>query len=167
MAETRRVAILGIGHRLRRDDAAGPEVCDRMRADLGLPPSVLVVDGGPAPENCIGALRVFEPDLVVVVDAAHMGAEPGSVRRLDLDEAGRGGASTHTLPLPTFCKHIEGTLGCEVIIIGIEPGDTSFGEGLTPPVESAVEHLARGGLAVLSAARPAQKQDCGEKERAV
>lgn len=167
MAEARRVAILGVGHRLRRDDAAGPEVCDRMRADLGLHPGVLVVDGGPAPENCIGLLRAFHPDLVVVIDAAQMGAEPGTVRWLSLTEAGRCGASTHTLPLPTFCRLIQGSLGCEVIIMGIEPGDTSFGEGLTPPVEAAVRSLTRGGLAALAAHRPEFGHVGGEEERAV
>lgn len=165
MAETRRLAILGIGHRLRRDDAAGPAVCDRMRADLGFHPGVLVVDGGPAPENCIGALRAFDPDLVIVVDAARMGAEPGTVRRLDLAEAGRCGVTTHTLPLPTFCRHLGGTLDCEVIFVGIEPGDTSFGESLTPSVEAAVERLARSGLEALAARVAPPGQVRGEEER--
>jgi hydrogenase 3 maturation protease len=166
VADMRRVAILGVGHRLRRDDAAGPEVCDRMRAGLGLHSGVLVVDGGPAPENCIGALRAFDPDLVVVVDAAQMGAEPGAVRRLTLTEAGRCGASTHTLPLPAFCSHLQETLDCDVFIVGIEPSDTSFGEGLTPAVEAAVGNLARGGLDALAADRPGLDRVGGGEERA-
>jgi hypothetical protein len=35
------------------------------------------------------------------------------------------------------------TLGCEVTLLGIEPADTSFGEGLTPAVERAVAEAAR------------------------
>lgn len=165
MSRPQRVAILGMGHRLRRDDGLGPELCDRLQAALAGDRSVLVVDGGPAPENCVGVLRAFRPDRVVVVDAARMGSEPGTVRWLSLQEPAGIGTSTHTLPLPMFCEYIQGSLGCEVRVLGIEPGDTSFGEGLTTPVELAVERLAAGGLAVFSAWRPARQPGGGEEEQ--
>lgn len=143
MAETRRVAFLGIGHPLRRDDAAGVEVCDRLRPALKARPDVLVVSGGSAPENCVGALRAFAPDLVVIVDAARMGQPPGTLLRIDPSDPRAAGASTHTLPLPVFCDYVAGTLGCDVTLLGIEPADTSFGEGLTPAVEAAVAEATR------------------------
>jgi len=133
------VAFLGIGHPLRRDDAAGVEVCERMRPALRGRGDVLVVSGGSAPENCVGALRAFGPDLVVVIDAARMGQPPGTLLRIGPSDPRVAGASTHTLPLPTFCAYVEATLGCDVTLLGIEPADTSFGEGLTPAVERAVE----------------------------
>ena len=143
MAEPRRVAFLGIGHPLRRDDAAGVEVCERMRPLLRGQDDVLVVSGGSAPENCVGALRAFGPDLVVVIDAARMGQPPGTLLRIDPSDPRAAGASTHTMPLPVFCEYVAGTLGCDVTLLGIEPADTSFGEGLTPGVERAVAEAAR------------------------
>jgi hydrogenase 3 maturation protease len=150
MAETRRVVFLGIGHPLRRDDAAGVEVCTRLRPALHGRSDVLVVDGGSAPENCIGALRAFAPDVVVIIDAARMGELPGTLLRIDPSDPRAAGASTHTLPLPTFCAYLEETLRCDVTLLGIEPADTSFGEGLTPTVERAVERAARLATAELS-----------------
>ena len=149
MAEPRRVAFLGIGHPLRRDDAAGVEVCERMRPLLRGQDDVLVVSGGSAPENCVGALRAFGPDLVIVIDAARMGQPPGTLLRIDPSDPRVAGASTHTLPLPTFCEYVAETLGCEVTLLGIEPADTSFGEGLTPAVERAVERAVKDALAQL------------------
>jgi hydrogenase 3 maturation protease len=142
VADRRRVAFLGIGHPLRRDDAAGVEVCERMRPRLRRRGDVLVVSGGSAPENCIGALRAFGPDLVVIIDAARMGQAPGTLLRIEPSDPRAAGASTHTLPLPAFCAYVETTLGCDVTLLGIEPLDTSFGEGLSPVVERAVAEAA-------------------------
>jgi hydrogenase 3 maturation protease len=143
VADARRVAFLGIGHPLRRDDAAGVEVCDRLRPALRGRPDVLVVSGGSAPENCVGALRAFGPDVVVIIDAARMGQPPGTVLRIDPSDPRAAGASTHTLPLPVLCHYVADTLGCDVTLLGIEPADTSFGEGLTPAVEQAVAEAVR------------------------
>jgi len=153
VAEKRRVAFLGIGHPLRRDDAAGVEVCRRMAAALAGRDDVLVVAGGPAPENCVGALRAFAPQMVIVIDAARMGQPPGTLLRIDPSDPRLAGASTHTLPLPAFCEYVEATLGCDMTLLGIEPADTSFGEGLTPVVERAVEQFAKDALAHLAAGR--------------
>jgi hydrogenase maturation protease len=143
VASLRRVAFLGIGHPLRRDDTAGVEVCERMRPRLRGRSDVLVVSGGSAPENCVGALRAFGPDLVVIIDAARMGQAPGTLLRIDPSDPRAAGACTHTLPLPVFCEYLAATLGCDVTLLGIEPADTSFGEGLTPAVERAVAEAAR------------------------
>ncbi|MBN2303967.1 MAG: hydrogenase 3 maturation endopeptidase HyCI, partial [Anaerolineae bacterium] len=72
-----RVALVGIGHELNGDDAAGLAV---VRALLPLAEGrdrVSLIDAGPAPENCTGPLRAFAPDLVLLIDAAQMGEEPG------------------------------------------------------------------------------------------
>jgi hydrogenase 3 maturation protease len=138
----RRIAILGIGHPLRRDDAAGVAVCDRIRRRLGRREGVLVVSGDSAPENCVGALRSFGPDRVVIVDAARMGEAPGTLLRIDPSDPRAWGGSTHTLPLPVFCRYLRETLACDVVLLGIEPADTSFGEGLGSAVQEAVRRAA-------------------------
>jgi hydrogenase 3 maturation protease len=147
------LVFLGIGHPLRRDDAAGVEVCERLRPALAGRSDVLVVAGGSAPENCVGALRAFDPGQVVVIDAARMGEAPGTLLRLEPSDERAWSASTHTLPLPVFCQYLRETLGCDVILLGIEPADTSFGEGLSPEVEEAVARAARDALRFLPATR--------------
>ena len=149
MADRRRVALLGIGHPLRRDDAAGVEICERLRPVLRGRSDILVVSGGSAPENCVGALRAFRPDVVVIVDAARMGQPPGTLLRIEPSDPRAAGASTHTLPLPVFCEYLAGTLDCKVTLLGIEPADTSFGEGLSSEVEAAVARVASEALTSL------------------
>jgi len=85
----------------------------------------------------------------VVIDAARMGQPPGTLLRIDPSDPRAAGASTHTMPLPVFCEYVAGTLGCDVTLLGIEPADTSFGEGLTPAVERAVERAAKDALGQL------------------
>lgn len=149
MADDRRLAFLGIGHPLRGDDALGPELCERLRPPLRGRSDVLIVNGGPAPENCIGELRAFAPARVIVIDAARMGEPPGTLRLIEPTDPRAAGASTHTLPLPVFCRYLEETLGCDVILLGIEPADTSFGEGLSPEVERAVSRAVSDTLTQL------------------
>jgi hydrogenase maturation protease len=126
-------------------------VCERLRPALRGRDDVMAVSGASAPENVVGALRAFHPDLVVVVDVARMGQPPGTLLRVDPSDPRAWGASTHTLPLPVFCRYLEETLGCKVTLLGIEPADLSFGEGLSPAVELAVERAASEALQALTA----------------
>jgi hypothetical protein len=81
-----------------------------------------------------------------------MGETPGTVMRIDPSDPRAWGASTHTLPLPVFCRYLEETLGCDVVLLGIEPVDTSFGEGLTPAVNRAVALAVREALGCFESA---------------
>lgn len=139
-----RVAIVGIGHELRGDDAAGGVVARTLQRNHTVNSAasghdnLLVIDAGPVPENCTGPLRRFGPDLVLLVDAAQMDEAPGAVRWLAWQETEGLSASTHTLPPYVLASYLTGELSCDVALIGIQPADTSFGGPLTPPVEQAV-----------------------------
>jgi hydrogenase maturation protease HycI len=142
-----RVSVVGIGHALRGDDSAGLALAqllnERHRHD-----GLLVIEAGPAPENCLGLLFQFRPDLVLFVDAAEMGAEPGAVRLLDWGSIKAGSAvrlnvSTHTVPLPFVAGFVARELGCPVWLLGIQPERTTIGESLSAPVAQAVETTAR------------------------
>jgi len=102
---------------------------------------LLGVVGGTAPENVTGKLREIRPAHVVVVDAAHLGADPGTIRVLGDETEGGASCSTHTLPLDILAAYLKKDLGCRVIIVGIEPSSLAFGETLSPPVASAVDEL--------------------------
>jgi hydrogenase 3 maturation protease len=153
-----RLAILGIGHELRGDDAAGLAVVRKLGEQF-VPCSVLripyqddgrqyatrntqydclVLDGGPAPENQTGALRQFGPDLVVMVDAAQMDAPPGTVAWLDLEEIDGVSAVTHLLPLNMLARYLVHELNCVVGMIGIQPAQTEVLAELSVVVETAV-----------------------------
>ncbi len=137
-----RLAILGIGHELRGDDAAGLEVARRLQPFAAHNPHLLVIETGPVPENFTGLLRRFAPGRVILVDAVQMGEPPGTLRFLNWRDA-VGLPSTHTFPLNIFADYLVSEFSCAVELLGIQPGDNAFNAPLTAEVEQAVEQASR------------------------
>ncbi len=144
------MVVVGIGHDLRGDDAAGVLAARRLqeytiKANIGAThtsPLCLVIDAGPAPENVTGAVRRFAPDLVLLVDAADLGEPPGTVRWLDWRETSGLSASTHALPLYVLAGYLVSELGCAVALLGIQPGSTAFDAPPTPAVRAVADAVA-------------------------
>lgn len=154
-ARVQRLAVVGIGNELCADDAAGVLAVRGIRQPVGRianPAYFLVIEGGTAPENLTGTLRRFKPDIVLFVDAADMGEQPGAVRRVGMDEIDGMSASTHSLPLSMFARYLAAELGCEVELLGIQPASTVMGEKVSAPVLEAVATVAEGLSEALFAA---------------
>ncbi len=153
-----RLAFLGIGNELNGDDAAGVQVVrslhqylDRRCAftpdKLAREPYILrdgrlellLLEGGAAPEAFTGPLRRFDPDWVILVDAASFDAEPGTVMWLDWTAADGMSASTHILPPTILSKYLINELGCRVALIGIQPLAVDFDTPMSHPVIQGVE----------------------------
>lgn len=133
-----RVAVVGIGHELRGDDAAGITIARELRMRSARWRHVLVIDVGPAPENHTGVLRRFGPRLVLLVDAAHMDLPAGAVRWLGFDDVDGVSASTHTLPVSVLARYLATEMNCDVALLGIQPATTVVGEPLSPAVRRSV-----------------------------
>jgi hydrogenase 3 maturation protease len=186
-----RVAVVGIGHELRGDDAVGLAVARRllpprrMRQPLPGPPTLrrsdaserseavgnpgavgewLALVGGSAPENCTGTLRRFGPDLVVLVDAADLEARPGTIQWLEPAQIGGLSVSTHTLPLSVLATYLAADLGCEVGILAIQPASNDIGAPLSPELSGAARNLAQVLAAFSRCAPPTPR---GNKTRAL
>lgn len=131
-----------MGHELRGDDAAGVAVARALQSRLaGL--QAIVIDAGPAVENCTGLLRRFGPDLVLLIDAAQMDDEPGAVRWLAWQDTDGLSASTHTLPPRVLAQYLTSEFGCEVALLGIQPADTTMGAPLSPAAQAAVQSVTQ------------------------
>lgn len=136
-----RVAVVGVGHALRGDDAVGLAVAQHLRPACG---RWLVVAAGPAPENCTGTLRRFGPDLVLLVDAADLHARPGSIRCVECAQLEGLSATTHTLPLSVFAAYLTAEFGCAVSVLAIQPAaNNDIGAPLSTEVNRAARQLAR------------------------
>lgn len=144
-----RVAVLGIGHELRGDDAAGVWLARALQPLVTGSERLLVIEAGPAPENVCGQLRRFRPDLIVMADAAHMRAEPATVRWLAWQDAVGIAASTHTLPIHILATYLTAELNCEVALLGFQPADLSLGTAPTPLVRQAIQATARALAMIL------------------
>lgn len=137
-----KVALLGVGHPLNGDDAAGIAIARHLRVAFANSARVLALEAGSAPENCTGALRAFGPALVIFIDAAQMQAAPGAVRWLDWRDTSGLSASTHTLPPYVLAKFLVAELGCEVALLGIQPLHNAVTAPLSPVMQRAVETVS-------------------------
>jgi hydrogenase 3 maturation protease len=145
-----RVGIVGIGSDLRGDDAVGPYLVRRLAAMLQESETLLMVDAGPAPENCSGLLRGFKPDLVILMDAAEMKQAPGSIQLIPWQDSIGLSASTHSLPLHLFAKYLEQELKCEIVLLGIQPFNIGMDAKLHDTLRVSAENAALDIATLLS-----------------
>lgn len=150
-----RVALMGIGHELCGDDAVGVRIAGMLRSRQPASGHFLAIEAGPAPENFTSVVRRFQPDLVLLIDSALMGAEPGAVCWLDAGQTEGFSASTHTLPLHILVSYLTCELGCSIAILGIQPEQTFADAPLTPRVQAAAEEVAAGLMSRLTPAAQA------------
>lgn len=134
-----RVAIVGVGNAQLGDDGAGPAVIRRLRQILPVDNQLLIIDAGHAPENILGVIVRFKPDLVLFIDAIRMGREPGQIAIIPSSSAVNAGGSTHTLPLGMLSRYISDETKAQTYIVGIQPASIEFRESISTPVNEAID----------------------------
>jgi hydrogenase maturation protease len=162
-----RTLVAGVGNVFLRDDGFGVEVA-RLLAGRPHPAGVEIADFG-----IRGVHLVYELldgcDLLVLVDAAPLGGEPGTVTVLEVgpDDAAQRPPVTgapvmdgHGLT-PDDIFAMLATLGGHPgrsLLVACEPADVSAGMGLSEPVRAALPHAVHAVEEILS------KLEIGQKE---
>lgn len=140
--------VVGVGNTFRRDDGVGLAVADRLRERV--PAGVEVVGCELEPSRLLDAWEGAEA--AVVVDAVRSGAAPGTLHRIDADDGpvpeSLFRSSTHAFGIGDAVELARalGKLPGRVVLFGVEGAEFEAGEGLTGPVEAAVEPAARAVL---------------------
>ena len=138
-----RIAIIGVGHVLCGDDAAGVIAAKTLYDAYQDQDRVLILFGGSAPENLSGSLRRYAPDLVIMIDAADFSDTPGAIRWLDWRTTSGLSASTHTLPLRLVCSYLTEEIGCSVALLAIQPARVSYGP-MSREVDRSTQEIVQG-----------------------
>jgi hydrogenase maturation protease len=145
------VLVVGAGNAYRRDDGAGLAVASRLQALL-TDVRVLVTNG-----DAVSLLDEWQgADAVIVVDATMSGARPGTVRRHEALNgplpAGFSRSSTHALGIHEAIELARtlGRLPRRLLVFGIEGGDFTASEGLSPEVDAAVDEVVALAAAEVS-----------------
>jgi hydrogenase maturation protease len=135
--------VIGLGNRWRRDDGAGLEVVERLRGRLPGGVDARAYEGEPT-----GLIDVWAGARGVwLLDAVQSGAAPGTLHRLDAARAPLPaallGPSSHHVGLAEAVElaRVLGRLPDRAVVYGVEGGSFDVGEGLTPPVATAVDSL--------------------------
>ena len=132
---------MGIGHELRGDDAVGSEIIQRLQAFRLENTQVLCVHAGHAPENILGRICQFEPDVVLFIDAVSMNMSPGTIRLIEIDEISGEAFSTHALSIKLIANYLKQGLNCDLLILGIQPIQCELGAGMSSSVQLSLESI--------------------------
>jgi hydrogenase 3 maturation protease len=135
-----KVAVVGVGNTLRRDDAAGVEVVKILQGKVS--PKVSLIEAETMPENYLDTLVSLHPSHILIVDSGLIGRKPGDARLLTASETMATPVSTHMLPLQILCAYLEKTINAKILLLVIQPKDTDMGEGLTRKIAKTAEKIA-------------------------
>jgi len=133
----RNVAILGVGNPLRGDDGAGPALIERLQGKV----RALLIDAGDVPENYLGPIEAFQPQTVLIVDAALLGAAPGDIALVEKEGLANTTLSTHNASLALFSRVIQATTDADILLLAIQPETTAFGSAISARVDKTLAYL--------------------------
>ncbi|UCF68074.1 MAG: hydrogenase maturation protease [Acidobacteriota bacterium] len=135
--------IIGIGNRLRGDDALGPLAADRLREQLGDRVVVLTHES-----DASGLLHLWEgAEEVILIDAWHGPPPCGELHRIELARemppAHACASSTHVLDLlqvVALARQLE-RLPAHVVLYGVAGRAFGIGDAMSPEVAARLEEL--------------------------
>jgi len=134
--------VLGIGNTLKGDDGIGAYVAEKINEHLkkaesaGGAEDTAAINCGTVVENYTSAIREYEPDLLILVDAADMGLSPGAYRSIPPEKIGVMCLSTHNIPLSLLMSYVS-EFCHKIVLLGIQPAGMNFGTTLSADVRES------------------------------
>ncbi|MFO7922558.1 MAG: hydrogenase maturation protease [Bacteroidales bacterium] len=129
------ILFAGVGNVLKQDDGAGVFIARGIRKGNGI--STLVVEMGI--ENHIGKINTLAPDILVIIDATDFGEKPGFIRLAEVSSLKGITTNTHNISLAKISE----LFNMPVYILGIQPADISFGEGMSPEIRESADRIVK------------------------
>ena len=150
LANHGKVVVAGIGNPIRTDDFVGVKIVQDLQGKV--PKNVCLIECETVPESFMQEIVDLCPSHVILIDAAIIGLKPGETRLVFPEQVADFPAiTTHVLPLRIFCEYITQVTKARIGLLLIQPGNTEFGEGLTPEVQEAAEKITETLLKYFSA----------------
>jgi len=135
-----RVVVAGIGNPIRGDDFVGVKIVQNLKDKVAK--NVCLIECETVPESFMQEIVDFNPSHMLLIDAAMLGLKPGETRLVFPEQiADFPAITTHIMPLHIFCEYIAKMTGAKIALLLVEPGNTEFGEELTPEVQAAAEKI--------------------------
>jgi hydrogenase maturation protease len=138
-----RILILGLGNILLSDEGAGIHALNALQSHLTDRDDVDFLDGGTLSFTL--AVPIENTDRLIVIDAAQLHAEPGTVRMFVDDEMDRylgsnNKRSVHEVGLIDLMiiARLVDRLPQRRALIGIQPRDIDWGDHPSVPVAAAI-----------------------------
>ena len=129
--------LVGIGNPLRGDDGFGPALVQRLQGKVNL----ACIDVGNAPENHLGRIIKEEPDLVLLVDVADLGLDPGQYRILQPAEILKCGLTTHDMSSRMMIEFLQNQTQANIIMLAVQPENISLGEQISECLNKTLDEI--------------------------
>lgn len=133
----KRAVILGVGNPLCGDDSAGTELAARLVGKI----NAIVFAAAEMPENYLGPVMAANPEILMIVDAANLGAPPGSLAIIEKDNIADSGISSHSASLNLFLLLLHSEIHPDTFILGIQPATLEFGARTSLPVQKTISAI--------------------------
>ena len=146
--------LLGIGNTLLSDEGVGIHMLDWMQQQFPALSHVDYLDGGTLSFTL--APYIEETDNLIVIDAAELHAEPGTVQVFTGDSmdrfAGKTKRSVHEVSLGDLLAiaHLTNAIPANRALLAIQPQNIGWGDTLSIPVRQALPKVANRLLALLA-----------------
>ena len=110
------------------------------------------IDAGTTPENQTAPIVRAGPDVVIIVDTADFGGEPGELSLMDAARISQcGAATTHAMSLRMLADYLMQQTGARTVLLAVQPAETGFGRPLCQRVSLALDTAESALLEVLEA----------------
>jgi hydrogenase maturation protease len=138
------VVVIGVGNVVLSDDGLGVHAVRRLRDRYALGDEVELIEGCTAGLLLLPSLA--DARCAVLIDAIDVGAEPGTLVRLegeDWQSAFASGLTAHDVALADLlaAAQLSGAWPERLVLHGVQPQDTDLGTELTPLVARALDPL--------------------------
>lgn len=141
-----KVLILGIGNPLRGDDGSGS--CLIRKLEGKVKPDLL--DCEDVPENYLGKIKEINPETILIIDAAHLGQEPGSLALImPKNIETQYYSTTHHPSLKILINYLQKEIGSQIYLLVVQPKTTTFGSPISQEVNTALKKIEEILISIL------------------
>lgn len=133
-----KIVFVGLGNSSREDDAAGMIITNKIKSSNSFPKANYII-AHTTPENFLNQILQYRPVLVVFIDAADMGSEPGGISWIDSNKIEELRISTHTYSISLIEKYLKLTTNLEVKYLVIQPLTINYKAGMTEKLSRKVK----------------------------
>ena len=150
--ENKKVAVVGVGNVLLKDEGIGVHVARALREKFGTDRAdIEIIDGGTSPDVFLLLEGVRK---LILVDAVKGGGNPGSIYRFHPDDIipeGKYVISAHQIGLLEGLRMLEysGFKPESIVIIGVEPKEIDWGLELTTELSEKLPEILKVVMAEL------------------
>lgn len=86
-------------------------------------------------------MAAAQPEVVVIVDAAELGAAPGEMAIVETNELAEVVLSTHNASLRLFIQVLRSEVQADVFLLGVQPASMAFGAPMSQAVVTTLRLL--------------------------